>query len=179
MPFEFHGLGVLLLRNGEFLADGFDFILQLFVDLVQLIFLISDEAFLDFHLFNNFEVLIFQDENSVFEGHVFVDDFTIFLSDEGKLLTGEFEILEFAIHEFDSILFFLDDRVFFFHLREKEVILVVQALNLKIRKDVPFLFGVSVSANTTFRFRFRRKIPPQLDELLDCKSLPLFTRFPI
>ena len=158
---------------------GLNFVLQLFVDEVQLIFFISGQALFDFYLFDNFEALIFEDEDSVFEGHVFVGDLTIFLSDEGKLLTGKFEFLEFAIHEFDSILFFLNDGVFLFHLREKEVVLVVQALDLKIRKEVPFLFGVSVSEDTIFRFRFRRKILPELGGLLDCKSLLLFTRFPV
>jgi hypothetical protein len=134
-------LSVLLLRNGEFLGDRLDFVLKLVVNEFYLIFLIGDERFFDFHLFDNLKVFVFQDNYSVFENHVLVNDLTIFLSDKRKFLACEFEFLKFAVHEFDSILFLLDYRIFLFHLREKKVVLVVQSLNLKIKKEVPFLAG--------------------------------------
>lgn len=90
--------------------------MKLFVDEVELIFLVCDQAFFDFYLLDNFKVFVFEDENSVFEGHVFVDDIAIFLPDEGNLLAGQFELFKFAVHQFDSILFFPDEGIFFFHL---------------------------------------------------------------
>ena len=70
LSLEFEGVGVLLLGEGEFLGAGLDFVLEFVVDEVQFLFLVADEAFLDFHLLNDFEVLVFEDEDAVLEGHV-------------------------------------------------------------------------------------------------------------
>ena len=82
LSFEVEGVGVLLLREGEFLGEGLNFVLEFVVDEVQFLFLVADEAFLDFHLLNDFEVLVFEDEDAIFEGHVFMDNVAVFLPDK-------------------------------------------------------------------------------------------------
>lgn len=66
-------MGVLLLGDGEFLSDGLDFVLELLVGEGKLMFFICDEGLFDFDLFDDVEVLIFEDEKFVFEGHVFIE----------------------------------------------------------------------------------------------------------
>jgi hypothetical protein len=82
LSLEFEGVGVLLLGEGEFLGEGLDFVLEFVVDEVQFLFLVADEAFLDFHLLNDFEVLVFEDEDAVLEGHVFMDNIAVFFPDK-------------------------------------------------------------------------------------------------
>ena len=101
-------MGILLLAKIEFMVDGLNFLLKLVVDEVQLMFLICDHTFLDFHLFDHFHVFVLKHDDSVFEGHIFVDNLSIFFTNQIEFLTGEFQLFDPAVHEFDSILLFPD-----------------------------------------------------------------------
>ncbi len=148
---------VLLLGNCEFLGKGLKFVSELIVDQVQFLFLVTDEAFLDFHLLDDFKVLVFEDVDTVFKGHIFIDNFSIFFPDEGDFLASEFQFFEFGVHEFDPIIFFSDLEIFFFHFREQQIIFTVESFNLKIDINLPFLFGALIFEGTLFQFRFHKK----------------------
>lgn len=157
-------MGVLLLGKCEFLGEGLKFVFKLIVDQVKFLFLVTDEAFLDFHLFDDFEVLVFEDVDTVFKGHVLIDDFSIFFPDHGYLLASKFQLFEFGVHEFDPIVFFSDLEIFFLHFREQQIILTVESFNLKININLPFLFGALIFGGTLFQFRFHKKIVLSLGE---------------